>query len=154
MNLFCFTAHLGKDAELKTTQSGTSVLSFSVAVKSGYGDNAKTNWIHCAMFGKRAEGNLISYLKKGAQVAISGEYELKEWQGQDGTQNKMPSVRVNELDLIGGKNTPPVGQQQAQAQQPAQQPQQGFQQQQPQGFTGQPAQSSDFNDISEDSIPF
>jgi len=141
MNLFCFTGNLGKDAELKTTQSGTQVLSFSVAVKSGYGDNEKTNWIHCALFGRRAEGNLVSYLKKGQQVAISGEYELKEWAGQDGTQNKMPSVRVNELDLVGGKPPSVTGNQPQQFQQPKQQNT---------GFTGQPAKSSDFDS----DIPF
>ena len=113
MNLFIFTGNLGKDAEIKTTSTGTQVMTFSVAVKSGYGDNAKTNWINCAMFGKRTEGQLINYLKKGTQVAISGEYELKEWQGQDGTQNKMPSVRVNELDLIGGKSDSAPQQQQS-----------------------------------------
>jgi single-strand DNA-binding protein len=117
MNIFTFTGNLGKDAEIKTTQSGTSLMSFSVAVKSGYGDNAKTNWINCAMFGKRTEGQLINYLKKGTQVAISGEYELKEWQSQDGTQNKMPSVRINELDLIGGKSDSAPQQQQAPQQQ-------------------------------------
>ena len=167
MNLFTFTGNLGKDAEIKTTQSGTSVMNFSVAVKSGYGDNAKTNWINCAMFVKRTEGQLINYLKKGTQVAISGEYELKEWTGQDGTQNKMPSVRINELDLIGGKSdsqpqqaqqqqSPPSGQH---MQQPSPQPQSGFGQQQPSGQPAPqpqqqaPAGSQGFDDF-DDGIPF
>jgi single-strand DNA-binding protein len=147
MNKFLFTGNLGKDAELKATASGTSVLSFSVAVKSGYGDNAKTNWIHCAMFGKRAEGRVIDFLKKGAQVAISGEFELKEWDSQDGTKNKMPSVRVDELDLIGGK--PEQSQQGYQPPQPQggfQQPQQGFGQQQPSGQPAPAPQGGGFDD--------
>ena len=128
MNCWIFTGNLGKDAELKSTQSGTQVMSFSVAVKSGYGDNAKTNWINCAMFGKRTEGQLINYLKKGTQVAINGECELKEWQGQDGTQNKMLSVKVGELDLIGGK---PDNMPQQQAPQQQQSPPRGQHMQQP-----------------------
>lgn len=129
MNIFTFTGNLGKDAELKSTQAGNHVLTFTVAVKSGYGDREKTNWVHCSVFGKRAEGNLVSYLTKGQQVAVSGEFELKEWQAQDGTQNKMPSVLVRELDLVGGKpsgNAITHNAAQGAYQQPRQQPQ-GFQ---------------------------
>ncbi len=125
MNSFTFSGNLGKDAQLKSTQAGSNVLQFSVAVKSGYGDKEKTNWIACVIFGKRAEGNLVSYLTKGQQVVVTGEFELKEWQGQDGTQNKMASCIVRDLTLVGGKPE----NQGAQATQPAQgfqQPQHGF----------------------------
>jgi len=108
MNLFTFTGNLGKDAEVKFLSSGTPVCEFSVAVKSGYGDKEKTNWVRCAMFGKKAEGQLPSYLQKGTQVAISGELELQEWDGQNGKGAAL-SVRVENLDLIGGK---PQGQSQ------------------------------------------
>jgi single-strand DNA-binding protein len=102
MNKFIFTGNLGKDAEVKVTQSGMHVCSFSVAVKSGYGDKQKTTWANCALFGKRAEGQLPQYLKKGAQVAISGELTLDEWEGKDGTTQKSIKVNVDDLDLIGG----------------------------------------------------
>lgn len=108
MNLFTFTGNLGKDAEVKFLSSGTPVCEFSVAVKSGYGDKEKTNWVRCAMFGKKSEGQLPSYLQKGTQVAISGELELQEWEGQNGKGAAL-SVRVENLDLIGGK---PQGQSQ------------------------------------------
>jgi single-strand DNA-binding protein len=102
MNKFIFTGNLGKDAEVKVTQSGMHVCSFSVAVKSGYGDKEKTTWANCALFGKRAEGQLPQYLKKGAQVCISGQLTLDEWKGDDGTTQKTLKVNVDELDLIGG----------------------------------------------------
>ncbi|MFT5451705.1 MAG: single-strand DNA-binding protein [Enterobacterales bacterium] len=104
MNKFIFTGNLGKDAEVKVTQSGMSVCSFSVAVKSGYGDKEKTTWANCALFGKRAEGQLPQYLKKGAQVCISGQLTLDEWKGDDGTTQKSLKVNVDDLDLIGGKS--------------------------------------------------
>lgn len=102
MNIFTFTGNLGKDCEIKYAQSGTAICSFSVAVASGYGDNKKTTWVGCSLFGKRAEGNLPQYLTKGAQVAISGELSMDEWQ-KDGVTNKMLKVNVGSLDLIGGK---------------------------------------------------
>ena len=130
MNNWNFTGNLGNPAEVKTLPSGSTVCEFSVAVKSGYGDKEKTNWVRCAMFGKKAEGQLPSYLQKGTQVAISGELELQEWEGQNGKGAAL-SVRVENLDLIGGK---PQGQSQGYA--PKQNaPQQGYapQQGQPQG---------------------
>lgn len=101
MNTWIFTGNLGKDCEIKHTQSGMAVCSFSVAVKSGYGDNAKTTWANCALFGKRAEGGLPQYLVKGAQVCIAGEMYLDEWE-KDGVKNKSVKVNVDKLDLIGG----------------------------------------------------
>jgi single-strand DNA-binding protein len=102
MNIWNFTGNIGKDAEIKTTQNGKTVCSFSVAVKSGYGDNEKTTWANCAIFGKRAEGALPQYLVKGQQVAISGEATLDEWE-KDGVKNKALKVIVNSLDLVGEK---------------------------------------------------
>ena len=108
MNNWNFTGNLGNPAEVKYLPNGNAVCEFSVAVKSGYGDKEKTNWVRCAMFGKKAEGQLPSYLQKGTQVAISGELELQEWEGQNGKGAAL-SVRVENLDLIGGK---PQGQSQ------------------------------------------
>ena len=102
MNLLAFTGNLGKDAEVKYLANGTPICEFSVAMKSGYGDKEKTNWVRCALFGKRAEGQLPQYLLKGAQVAVTGELELQEWEGQNGKGAAL-SVRVESLDLIGGK---------------------------------------------------
>jgi single-strand DNA-binding protein len=97
-----------------------SVCSFSVAVKSGYGDKEKTTWANCALFGKRAEGQLPQYLKKGAQVCISGQLTLDEWKGEDGTTQKSLKVNVDDLDLIGGKSESSApAQRQPQAQQAA-----------------------------------
>ncbi|PCI53664.1 MAG: single-stranded DNA-binding protein [Alphaproteobacteria bacterium] len=129
MNTWNITGNLGKDAEVKTLPSGTTICEFSVAVKSGYGDKEKTNWANCVIFGKKAEGGLPGYLTKGTQVAISGELELQEWDTATSKGAKL-AVVVNELDLIGGvgTNTPP---QQAPQMAPQQAPQAAPQQQPP-----------------------
>ena len=102
MNLFTCTARLGKNAEVRRTQSGMAVCSFTGAVDSGYGDNKKTTWVNFVLFGKRAEGNLPQYLTKGAQIAVSGELSMDEWE-KDGQKNKMLKCAVQSLDLIGGR---------------------------------------------------
>ena len=110
MNNFCATGNLGQDCRL--SQAGnTSVCNFSVAVKSGYGDREQTLWIDCALWGKKAEGRLPDYLKKGQQVAVSGELSTREHEGKTYLQ-----LRCNDVDLIGkrdeGSSSAPAPQQQ------------------------------------------
>jgi single-strand DNA-binding protein len=103
MNLLLISGRLGQDAETKYTASGTAVCSFSVAVDSGYGDNKKTNWFRCSLFGKRAEGGLVPYLVKGQQVIVTGEVSLNEWQSDSGTKSSL-NVFVDKVQLVGGKS--------------------------------------------------
>lgn len=103
MNNWNITGTLGANCERNATKSGKSICSFSVAVKSGYGENEKTTWVRCSLFGNRAEGKLPDYLVKGQKVAISGEVFLDEWEGKDGAKKSTLKMAVNTLDLIGDK---------------------------------------------------
>ena len=104
MNVWNFTGNLGNDAEQRYTQSGDAVVSFSVGVKSGFGDKASTTWAKCAMFGKRGE-SVAPYLKKGALVGISGELNNREYQDKEGQKRYSLDVRVNDLTLLGGRQS-------------------------------------------------
>ena len=107
MNTFNFTGNLGRDVEVKYAASGTAIASFSVPVKSGYGDNEKTSWVRCAIIGKRAEGGLIQYLKKGQLVGISGELSVNVYTNKDGEEKTSVEVFVKEIDLLGSNNQAP-----------------------------------------------
>lgn len=131
MNTLCFTGNLGRDCSTNNV-SGTAVVNFAVAMKSGFGDKEQTVWVDCALWGKKAEGRLPEFLTKGQQVAVSGELGTREYQANDGTMKTVITCRVNDVSLIGSKQDgqqPPQPQYQ-QPQQPApMQPQYG----QPQG---------------------
>ena len=105
MNIYGFTGRLGRDCETKFTQGGMAICNFTVAVDYGYGDNKGTNWLRCSLFGKRAEGKLPQYLVKGAQVAISGELKVREYDDKDGNKRTSVEVSVDKLDLIGGQSS-------------------------------------------------
>lgn len=135
MNVFTATGRLGRDAEVRTTQSGTTVANLAIAVDAGYGDNKKTLWVRGALFGKRAEGGLIQYLTKGQQVAVSGELSMSSFQKQDGTPGQSLEMRITDIDLIGGGQQ--QGQQGGYQQQPSQQQQRPPQQNQQQSNFGQ-----------------
>jgi single-strand DNA-binding protein len=91
---------LGRDAELRTTQQGTRVLGFSLAVDVGFGQHKKTEWLDCAVWGDRAE-KLAPYLLKGQSVTVIGEGGLRTWE-KNGKNGAAITVNVRELALQGG----------------------------------------------------
>jgi len=97
MKQIVIAGRLGKAAELRRTQSGDPVLSFSVAVDDGYGQNKRTLWFRCSLWGKRSEA-LADHLTKGSAVAVSGDLSTEEYQDKTNL-----TVRVNEVTLQGGK---------------------------------------------------
>jgi len=102
-NVISFTGTLGRDAEIRNTPDGNTVLQFTVANNNGFGDKKTTIWFRVSLWGKRAEGPLKNYLKKGQQVFISGEFRHHEYQGQDGTTKTSLEVNANIVDLVGKK---------------------------------------------------
>lgn len=101
MSTLIVVGRLGADAELKTTQGGTQVCSFSVAEDIGYGDSKKTQWIKCALFGKRA-GSLVSYLTKGTTVEVIGRPQVNVWKDKQGEPRGNIEVAVSDINLHGG----------------------------------------------------
>jgi len=101
INKITITGNLTKNAEQRYTGTGTAVLSFDVANNTGYGDNKRTNYFRCAIFGKRAEGRLIEFLKTGTPVVVVGELsqECRDHKGKTYCDLK---VFVNDLKLAGG----------------------------------------------------
>lgn len=78
-----------------------AVLSVTVANNIGYGDKQKTLWLRCSVFGKRAEGELVNFLKKGQSVFVSGELSQNEYQAKDGSTKTSLELACNILDLVG-----------------------------------------------------
>lgn len=103
MNSWSFTGNIGNDAEQRFTPNGDSVVSFSVGVKSGYGDKATTTWARCSMFGKRGD-SVLPYLNKGQLVGVSGELSAREWTDRDGLKRTSIEVRVTDLTLLGRRD--------------------------------------------------
>jgi single-strand DNA-binding protein len=102
-NVFSFTGTVGRDAEVRHLPSGQAVLNVTVANNIGFGDKQQTLWIRCAIWGKRAEGQLQNYLKKGQQVFVSGELSQREYQ-QDGQTRTSLELNASIIDLVGKRN--------------------------------------------------
>ena len=105
MNHLTIAGRLGKDMELRRTNNGEAVGSFTVA--DDQGKDRPTIWWRCQIWGKRAE-SLAPYLTKGASVTISGQVTEREWTDQQGQQRKAQEVRVIDLALQGGRESAPT----------------------------------------------
>ena len=92
MQSITVTGGLGRDAELKQTQGGDSILSFSVGSSQGYGDKKSTNWFRCTVWGKRGT-SIAQYLTKGTKVTVQGEFSIGEYDGK-----AQYEIRVNEVE--------------------------------------------------------
>lgn len=118
MNLLCMTGNIGGDAKVNSV-GGTAVANFSVAMTAGYGDKKTTIWLQASLWGKQAESKLVDYLVKGQQVALTGEFSMREYEGK-----QYPQLRITTIDLVGGKSeggnqSTPRQQQSSPAPQPA-----------------------------------
>jgi single-strand DNA-binding protein len=100
-NVFSFTGTVGSDAVVRFLPSGQAVLNVSVANNVGFGDKQQTLWIRVVVWGKKAEGTLKDYLKKGQQVFVSGELTMSEYKANDGTMKTSLELNSTILDLVG-----------------------------------------------------
>lgn len=96
--------HLGKDATVNSV-NGKNVINFSVAHTEKYKDATgtameKTTWIDCAKWGESTA--IAPYLKKGVQVYLEGNPEVRTFQRNDGTMGTSLSCRVGQIQLLGG----------------------------------------------------
>ncbi|WP_313471259.1 single-stranded DNA-binding protein [Atlantibacter hermannii] len=98
INNIVVSGNLGKDAVLRVTPNGKHIATFSIPAKSGFGDNAKTAWLQCKMFGVMAE-KLTGFLHKGSKVTVVGEFTIEEWTRDNGEKVQTPTILVRDIDL-------------------------------------------------------
>ena len=98
--------HLGKDCVVNTV-NGKNVINFTLAHSEKYKDSQgvlqeKTIWVDCAYWTDRTA--VAPYLQKGTQVFVEGQPEARSFQRNDGTPGSSLSLRVREVQLLGGKS--------------------------------------------------
>jgi single-strand DNA-binding protein len=102
--------NLGSAPEVKTTENGKKLATFSIATSESY-RNAKgekvtdTQWHRVVAWGKVAE-IAEKYLEKGKEVAIEGKLINRSYNDKDGNKKYITEVLVSELLLLGTKSTP------------------------------------------------
>ncbi len=97
MNSICLMGRLTGDPELKTTQTGVSVTSFSVAVDRAYrpkDQERQTDFINCVAW--RGTAEFISrYFHKGQRIALQGSLQSRRYTANDGSQRTAYEVVID-----------------------------------------------------------
>ena len=99
LNSVTLMGRLTRDPELKHTQSGTAVVSFTLAVdrdfKSQSGEK-QTDFIACSSWRNTAEF-ISKYFSKGKMAVVSGRLQIREWMDKDGKNRRGAEVVVDSI---------------------------------------------------------
>lgn len=115
INKVILMGRLTRDPEMRHTNSGTPVTTFSLAINSGYGENQRTDFVNCLAWNKTAEF-VTKYFTKGKMIVIAdGRISTRSWETQDGKRAYATEVVAKEVSFGETKSS-----QQTATQQPMQ----------------------------------
>ena len=106
MNKIMLIGRLTKDPELRYTQSGTAVASFTLAVDrrvSNQNGERETDFINCVAWNKSAEF-VANYFHKGKQMALEGRLQVRSYDGNDGQRRWVTEVVAEQIEFVGSKS--------------------------------------------------
>ena len=106
VNKVILVGNLGKDIEVRYTQSGKAVATLRLAMterrKDGDGWKDHTEWMDVVVWDKTAE-NCGQYLSKGSQVYVEGRIQTREYDDKDGNKRWKTEVVAHEVRFLGSK---------------------------------------------------
>ena len=104
MNKVIVIGNLTKDPEIRITNSGKKVASFSIAVNEGKDSSGQdlVQYFNLSAWERLAE-ILEQYVKKGTKVAVVGKLQNRSWDKQDGTKGYATDIVVRELEILTSK---------------------------------------------------
>lgn len=145
LNKVIIMGRITTDLELKSTQSGKSVLSFTIAVDKyvAKGAEKQSDFITCVAWGQTGEF-ISKYFAKGRMIAIEGRLQTRNWEDKNGSKHYVTEVFVEAGNFTGEKkmdNDTPASR--------------GYTPQPQQNATANIGNMSDFEEIlSDDGVPF
>ncbi|MBQ6164748.1 MAG: single-stranded DNA-binding protein [Clostridia bacterium] len=105
LNSAIIMGRLTADPELRTTQSGLSVSTFTVAVErnySGKDSERKTDFIRCVAWRQQAEF-LTKYFGKGQMIAVQGTIQVRNYEDRNGIKREQTEIIVDNISFCGSK---------------------------------------------------
>lgn len=112
VNKVILVGNLGKDPEIRRTQNGDAIVSFSLATAESWRDKStgerkeKTEWHNVVIFNDNIGKVAEAYCKKGSKVFVEGQLQTRKWQDKDGNDRYSTEVVLQrfrgELTLLDG----------------------------------------------------
>ena len=104
INTVVLSGRLTADPELRKTQSGVSVCSFTIANDTGYGENKRTNFVNIVAWRKAAE-IVCDYCGKGSMIGIEGQIQMRKYEDKEGKSHNAFEVVANNVHFMESKKS-------------------------------------------------
>ncbi len=115
INKVILVGNLGRDPEMRATQDGSKIATFSVATSEQWKDRMsgerkeRTEWHRVVVFNKNLADVCEKYLRKGSKVYIEGQLQTRKWTDQSGQEKYTTEVVLSqfrgELALLDAKGS-------------------------------------------------
>jgi single-strand DNA-binding protein len=107
VNKVILIGNLGRDPELRYTQSGQAVANFTLATTERFpgkdGERQeRTEWHRVVAWGRTAE-LCAQYLSKGRSVYVEGRLQTREWENREGQKQRTTEVVALTVQFLGGR---------------------------------------------------
>ena len=108
VNKAIIIGRLGKDPEVRYTQSGQAMARFTVATNETWmdrenGRQERTEWHNIVVWGKQAE-TCGQYLSRGSQVYIEGRIETRKFEDKEGKERYFTDINARQVTFLGGRD--------------------------------------------------
>jgi single-strand DNA-binding protein len=113
VNKVILVGNLGRDPEVRTTQSGDELVNLSVATSENWRDKQsgerkeRTEWHRVVIFNENLVKIAKQYLKKGSKVYLEGQLQTRKWTDQSGQEKYSTEVVLSryrgELTMLDGR---------------------------------------------------
>jgi len=104
INRTVFQGRLVREVDLRTTQSGVPVASFTVAWSEKYKETETKCFLPCTAW--RATGEFVSkYFTKGQEINVTGKLQTREWEDKEGNKRSTIELVVDEAAFCGSKSS-------------------------------------------------
>ena len=96
--------NLTRDPELTETSGGVPVCRFGVAVNRGYGENRATDFYNVTAWRRLGE-TVARYTKKGHKIAVYGDLQIRQYEGNDGVRRTSVDVMAQDVEFLTPKGS-------------------------------------------------
>lgn len=108
LNKVMLIGNLGRDPEVRYTQSGTAVANFTLATNERWTDRdgnrqERTEWHRIVVWGKQAE-IASQYLRKGRQIFVEGSLQTREWTDKEGQKRYTTEIKAFNFQMLGSRD--------------------------------------------------
>lgn len=119
LNKVQLIGNLGRDPEVRLSQDGAKIVTFSLATSEYWKDKTtnerrdRTEWHRVVVFNERLAGVAEQYLRKGGKIYLEGQLQTRKWTDQEGQEKYTTEVVIprfrGELTMLDGRREESTG---------------------------------------------